>query len=175
MDRMLRYRVENARPEDKQKGKPLPQEQAARRADVDSRQWQRWETGETMPHQSNLQQLATKLRIPIAEFYDAEEPEETRGDTPDLGATFNGTVPNDLREQLDRIEEQLADVRGDQQRIIDEQAKTISDLRTVLLRELRRAADARELPTPAQRSGRSAAPAKATSAGRRKARAARSA
>jgi ribosome-binding protein aMBF1 (putative translation factor) len=90
MDRMLRYRVENARPEDKQKGKPLPQEQAARRADVDSRQWQRWETGETMPHQSNLQQLATKLRIPIAEFYDAEEPEETRGDTQDLGATFNG-------------------------------------------------------------------------------------
>jgi transcriptional regulator with XRE-family HTH domain len=118
MDRMLRYRVENARPEDKQKGKPLPQEQAARRADVDSRQWQRWETGETMPHQSNLQQLAKNLQIPIAEFYDAEEPEETRGETPDLAATFNGTVPNELREQLDRIEERLGAVEKGQAKVL---------------------------------------------------------
>jgi transcriptional regulator with XRE-family HTH domain len=161
MDRLLRYREENARPEDKQKGRPLPQEEAASRAGVGYRQWQRWETGETMPHQSNLQQLARGLRIPIAEFYDAEEPDETRGETPDLTGTFNGTMPDELRDRLDRIEAAVAEMRKDQR-------KLIADLRVVLLEEFERGRAALELPRPGQAPASGAPPRRSSRAkGRR--------
>ena len=95
MDRLLRYREENARPEDRN-GR-LPQEVAADRAGVRARQWQRWEKGETVPHPQNLQQLADALSIPIEEFFDVEP--VAKDDTPDLlGAVSRGG------QQLDRIE-----------------------------------------------------------------------
>jgi transcriptional regulator with XRE-family HTH domain len=99
-ERLLRYRVENARPEDA-KGQ-LPQEIAAANANVSTRQWQRWESGERLPHQSNLEKLAENLGIPVAEFFTAPP---TIEETPDPFAR-NGDMGNDdLRGQLERIEQ----------------------------------------------------------------------
>lgn len=48
----------------------LTQEQAASRAEVTLRQWQRWESGESTPYKSSLEKVARAFRVPPAEFYD---------------------------------------------------------------------------------------------------------
>jgi transcriptional regulator with XRE-family HTH domain len=50
----------------------LTQEQAAQRVGVTSRQWQRWESGESMPYPRNLDQIASKFGITVAEFFDKD-------------------------------------------------------------------------------------------------------
>lgn len=48
----------------------LTQEQAAARAGVTVRAWQRWEYGEGEPYASNLDTLAREFGFSLAEFYE---------------------------------------------------------------------------------------------------------
>lgn len=52
-------------------GRALSQEEAAARAGLKTRQWQRWEAAENMPRPRSLEQIATAFGIEIGEFYDA--------------------------------------------------------------------------------------------------------
>jgi transcriptional regulator with XRE-family HTH domain len=79
-------------------GKPLPQEEAARRVGVSYRQWQRWEAGDSVPYPRSLEAIAQAFDIDVSQFFD--EP-TARPATPD---PFAGA---DLKRQLDRIENML--------------------------------------------------------------------
>jgi transcriptional regulator with XRE-family HTH domain len=70
----------------------LSQEQAAQRAGVTGRQWQRWESGESMPYPRNLSAVADSFGISMTAFFDEEETEEPTGA---------------YRDQLNRIEAKL--------------------------------------------------------------------
>lgn len=48
----------------------LTQEQAAHRVGVTTRQWQRWESGESVPYPRNLDQVASAFGISVQEFFD---------------------------------------------------------------------------------------------------------
>lgn len=48
----------------------LTQEQAAGRVGVTLRQWQRWEAGDSVPYPRNLDQIASKFGLSVAEFFD---------------------------------------------------------------------------------------------------------
>ena len=50
--------------------KGFTQEQAAPFVGITLRQWQRWEGGESMPYPRNLDAIASKFGITIAEFFD---------------------------------------------------------------------------------------------------------
>lgn len=65
----------------------LTQEQAAQRVGITTRQWQRWESGESMPYPKSLDSVASKFGITVQEFFDGD---------PELGPG-----------QLDRIEAKL--------------------------------------------------------------------
>jgi len=51
----------------------LTQEQAAARTGVTLRQWQRWEYGESIPYPRNLDAIASKFGLSVAEFFDETE------------------------------------------------------------------------------------------------------
>lgn len=51
----------------------LTQEQAAGRVGVTLRQWQRWESGESIPYPRNLDAIASKFGLSVAEFFDETE------------------------------------------------------------------------------------------------------
>lgn len=48
----------------------LSQEDAAHKVGITTRQWQRWETGESMPYPRNLDAVASRFGISVAEFFD---------------------------------------------------------------------------------------------------------
>jgi transcriptional regulator with XRE-family HTH domain len=50
----------------------LSQEDAAHKVGITTRQWQRWETGESMPYPRNLDAVASAFGISIVEFFDPE-------------------------------------------------------------------------------------------------------
>lgn len=50
-------------------GKPMTQEDAAHRAGVKYRQWQRWEAAEAMPRTRSLERVAVAFGLDVAEFY----------------------------------------------------------------------------------------------------------
>lgn len=59
----------------------LTQEQAAHKVGVTNRQWQRWEAGESMPYPRNLDLIAQRFGITVAEFFDdMPEPAASRVD-----------------------------------------------------------------------------------------------
>lgn len=68
----------------------LSQEHAAQRVGITHRQWQRWETGASMPYPRNLDAVASAFGISVADFFDADPAVEVA----DVG-------------QLDRIEAKL--------------------------------------------------------------------
>lgn len=68
MQRLIRLREEIGHPE--KQGEPLPQDQAAARAGVTARQWQRWESGVSVPYARNLSAVADAFSFDVAEFYD---------------------------------------------------------------------------------------------------------
>lgn len=70
----------------------LSQEDAAHKVGITTRQWQRWETGESMPYPRNLDAVASRFGISVAQFFD--EPTELIVDVA----------------QLDRIEAKLDEV-----------------------------------------------------------------
>lgn len=72
----------------------LSQEDAARKVGVTHRQWQRWESGQSMPYPRNLDKVASAFGISVSDFFD-DQPlasPETRSD------------------QLDRIEAKLDEI-----------------------------------------------------------------
>ena len=48
----------------------LSQEGAAQKVGVTVRQWQRWEQGESVPYPRNLDTIASRFGITVAEFFD---------------------------------------------------------------------------------------------------------
>lgn len=68
MNRLLQLRAEIGHPE--KHDKPLPQDQAAARAGVTVRQWQRWESGQSVPYARNLSEVADAFGFDVSEFYD---------------------------------------------------------------------------------------------------------
>ena len=52
----------------------LSQEDAARKVGITHRQWQRWESGDSMPYPRSLDMVASTFGISVAEFFDPPEP-----------------------------------------------------------------------------------------------------
>ena len=52
----------------------LSQEDAARKVGITHRQWQRWESGDSMPYPRSLDMVASTFGISVAEFFDPAEP-----------------------------------------------------------------------------------------------------
>lgn len=80
-NRLTRLREEIGHPE--KAGEPLPQDQAAARAGVTARQWQRWESGESVPYARNLSAVADAFEFDVGEFYDGPAGQRL-AHTPDL-------------------------------------------------------------------------------------------
>jgi transcriptional regulator with XRE-family HTH domain len=124
----------------------LSQEDAARKVGITHRQWQRWETGASMPYPRNLDAVASAFGISVAEFFDPAEP-----------------VVDDS--QLARIEEKLNDLLGRIDGLPDIVNRLVSDL-------LAASGDA-DAQVPPDSSGPShrtpAAPRKPRARGKRKA------
>jgi transcriptional regulator with XRE-family HTH domain len=98
VQRLLKLRVEIGHPE--KPGEPLPQDQAAARAGVTARQWQRWESGASVPYARNLSAVADAFGFDVSEFYDGPAGrEEAPTPTPFAGA-------DGLADRLARIEHQ---------------------------------------------------------------------
>jgi len=89
----------------------LSQEDAARKVGITTRQWQRWETGESMPYPRNLDLVASRFGISVSEFFDEDAP----------------TIPKP--DQLDRIEAKL-DKIIEHLGIGEETVPTLAALRT---------------------------------------------
>ena len=54
----------------------LSQEAAAHKAGVTTRQWQRWEAGESMPYPRNLGEVADRFGIEVSDFFEPVAPVE---------------------------------------------------------------------------------------------------
>lgn len=80
-------------------GKPLSQEDAAHLADITTRQWQRWESGESMPYPKSLGRVADAFGISI-EFFETAPADRVRTD-------LLGQLDGANKSQLDRIEFKL--------------------------------------------------------------------
>lgn len=74
----------------------LTQEQAAARVGITHRQWQRWESGESMPYPRNLDAIASAFGIGIEEFFDPD---------PERSSQFDQVMVR--LDQLERTVEQL--------------------------------------------------------------------
>lgn len=73
--------------------RPLSQEKAAQRAGVSTRDWQRWETKETLPRTDSLGRVADGFDIPLDTFDNGDQP---------------GRTSTPLADRLDTIEQMLA-------------------------------------------------------------------
>lgn len=115
MQRLVRLREDVGHPE--KPGEPLPQDQAAQRAGVTARQWQRWESGVSVPYARNLSAVADAFQFDVAEFYDGPAGQEPAG-------TPTPFPPVDTGERLARLEAMLAQGITEQDRmssLIDQQ------------------------------------------------------
>ena len=86
-----------ARIRDLRERSPFRQQDVADRVGVELRTYQKWEQKGT--GWENLEKLA--------EVYGTTAEAIWKGETPDLTATFNGSVPQELQAQLDSIEAKL--------------------------------------------------------------------
>jgi transcriptional regulator with XRE-family HTH domain len=98
-----RLREIAARIRDLRERSPLRQQDVADRVGVELRTYQKWEQKGT--GWENLEKLA--------EVYGTTAEAIWKGETPDLTATFNGSVPRELQAQLDRIEAKLDQLLND--------------------------------------------------------------
>jgi transcriptional regulator with XRE-family HTH domain len=83
----------------------------------------RWEKGLHAANPDTLEALATVLDVDTSYFY-VDQPE---GETPNLAATFNGRMPDELRDQLDRIEARLGAIEKDQAKLLRNLSKVTPD------------------------------------------------
>lgn len=108
MQRLVRLRQEVGHPD--KPGEPLPQDQAAQRAGVTARQWQRWESGASVPYARNLSAVADAYGFDVGEFYD--------GPAGQLPAATPSPFPAvDSDERLARLETMLSRGIAEQDRM----------------------------------------------------------
>lgn len=113
----------------------LTQEQAAHKVGVTSRQWQRWEAGQSTPYPRNLDTIASRFNVSTGEFFDSMRD--------DVQPT-----------QLDRIELALAGIAAK----LDALQADQDDLRTTLASDaLRRVAKRADAANPEPAADRPAA------------------
>lgn len=80
----------------------LTQEKAAAHVGVTMRQWQRWESGESVPYSRNLDAIAEKFGISVATFFEADAKDGGPAASPD---PFQQSP--DLAAALGRVEAKL--------------------------------------------------------------------
>jgi transcriptional regulator with XRE-family HTH domain len=119
MERLRKLREEVGHPD--RPGKPLPAEEAAARAGVKYRTWQRWESGESVPYAKSLAKVADTFDIELTEFDDGAA-KGNRGTTPDLSR------PDGISDRLDAIERALEEASR-------ERAQHASEIRALLKRQ----------------------------------------
>jgi transcriptional regulator with XRE-family HTH domain len=90
--RLVRIREDEGHPE--KPGKPLTVEDAAARAGVKYRTWQRWEAGESIPYARNLAAIADAFEFDVAEFYDDS------GDKAGTPSPFNDDLATPASRQM---------------------------------------------------------------------------
>lgn len=76
----------------------LTQEKAAQAVGVTVRQWQRWESGASVPYPRNLDAIAARFGFDVADFFTDNEPIPARADEP---------AGRSQADQLDRLQELL--------------------------------------------------------------------
>jgi transcriptional regulator with XRE-family HTH domain len=81
------------------------QEQAAAFVGITVRQWQRWEAGESVPYPRNLEVVASRYGISVAEFFDGPSPVPTDDAMAELLERQNAN--------LERQSEILEELRGE--------------------------------------------------------------
>lgn len=96
----------------------LSQEDAARKVGITHRQWQRWETGESMPYPRNLDAVASAFGISIVEFFDPDEP--VVPDAPHLAR-----IEDRLAEQEKRLDALLERLPADAFAVIAQHQATL--------------------------------------------------
>lgn len=82
------------------------QEQAAGFVGITVRQWQRWEAGESVPYPRNLDTIASRFGISVAEFFDGD------------GAAAVGVAV--LAERMDALEARLDALHEALGRLVDQ-------------------------------------------------------
>jgi transcriptional regulator with XRE-family HTH domain len=88
----------------------LSQEDAARKVGITHRQWQRWESGQSMPYPRSLDAVASAFGISIAEFFDPPEPIEADPSQLDrIEAALEAILRHFAIPLLDDVIETLAD------------------------------------------------------------------
>lgn len=118
MRRLVKLRDDVGHPT--REGEPLPQDQAAQRAGITYRQWQRWEAGESVPFARNLAKIADAFGFEVGEFDDGAGRETAATPSP---------FPGDLGEsQLDRVERRLDALEALLQGALENRSEQGSDI-----------------------------------------------
>jgi transcriptional regulator with XRE-family HTH domain len=94
----------------------LTQEEAAARAGVGLRQWQRWEHGKSQPYRSNIERLIREFGVSPADFYEAATAGEDRLErieakldrVLDALGVSSGLTDEELAEEAARAAEEVA-------------------------------------------------------------------
>lgn len=120
MERLLRLRSDEGHPE--KPGEPLPQDQAAQRAGVTVRQWQRWESGVSVPYARNLAAVADAFGFDVAEFYDGPAG-QAPAETPDPFAGARGEP-----DRLDEMAAQLAKHAARVEELLARQSRILKNI-----------------------------------------------
>lgn len=120
MRRLVQIREDIGHPD--KPGKPLTVEDAASRAGVKYRTWQRWEAGESVPYARNLAAVADAFGFDVADFYDDSG---DRAPTPDPFPA-PPAIQGELAEVLQVIRDQLEK----QSRVLERIERTLEVERT---------------------------------------------
>jgi transcriptional regulator with XRE-family HTH domain len=98
----------------------LSQEDAARKVGITQRQWQRWESGDSMPYPRSLDMVASTFGISVAEFFDPAEPvvdttqlDRIEGKLDELLSLLRGETDGELQEFARALAEAEAQVAGE--------------------------------------------------------------
>lgn len=96
----------------------LTQEQAAAHVGVTMRQWQRWEAGDSMPYARNLEQIAERFEVPVADFYDGQSAMSPVADARDVAQVLELLTQlverqTALTDSVTAVAEETASLRGE--------------------------------------------------------------
>lgn len=124
MQRLIRLREHEGHPD--KPGKPLPVEEAAARAGVKYRTWQRWEAGDSVPYARNLSAIADAFGFDVGEFYDSSG---------DKAVTPSPFPPANADERLTRMEEGLREHAKRVEALLDRQSQILKRIEDALAQE----------------------------------------
>lgn len=124
------------------------QEQAAAFVGITHRQWQRWEAGESVPYPRNLEQVASRYGISVAEFFDPQ-PSSGNGAQPDVVRGLLADQNANLARQSEILEDLRAEVT--QLRTAQQDLYQRMDALAESMAALAKALDAERRARPARR------------------------